>query len=112
MGARLAGRIVRFGLDVMSPVLHPVFRVLEKSYDFFFAPADLRMSWEAEKKFGGEISEKLAFLFNDYRGRLYADDTVTHPRPFDYAIAIVTADRLAFRFIRGRGELTVQITPD
>lgn len=42
-------------------------------------------------------------------GRLCHDETLKHPRPFDYAVAIVVLDELSLRFIRGRGEFTVQV---
>ena len=44
-----------------------------------------------------------------YSGRIVSDQTVAHPRPFDYAIVIVVLDDLSLRFIRGRGELRVQV---
>ncbi len=109
MRSRFAGRILRFGLDVLAPVLHPLFWTSEKIYDLLFGRADIRLSKEAEQKLSLEIRAKLEFLFDRYGGQLQNDETVGYPRPFDYAVVIVTLDAFSMRFIRGRRELTVQI---
>ena len=110
MSSSIASRIVKSGLVVMSPILVPMFWLLGKTYELFFGRADLRMSKDAEEKLGHEILAKLRFLFDDYNGRLSGDYTLKHPRPFDYASAIVELDSFNLRFIRGRGEFRVQLS--
>jgi hypothetical protein len=70
------------------------------------------MSREADKNLGDEILSELRFLFDSFGGNLSDDMTIKHPRPFDYALKIVTLHGFSLRFIRGRGELTVQIATE
>jgi hypothetical protein len=112
MAQGITSKIVQLGLRVMSPILVPLFWVLEKSYSVVFGHVDLRMSREADKNLGDEILSKLRFLFDSFGGNLSDDETIKHPRPFDYALKIVTLHGFSLRFIRGRGELTVLIAPE
>jgi hypothetical protein len=109
MARKLSAKLFISFLEMMKPVFIPLFWVGGKIYKLTFGRVDLRMSKEAEEKFGHEILASLPFLFDSFRGRLCADTTVKHPRPFDCAIAIVALDEFSLRFIRGRGEFRVQI---
>jgi len=109
MRPKFGPTIVKFGLQVMTPVLVPLFWIMDKAYKVCFGRAELRMSKEAEEKLGHEVLSDLPFLFDDYGGRLCSDETVKHPRPFDYAVVLVALDSLSLRFIRGRGEFQVQM---
>ena len=108
---KLSARILLFGIEVMKPILVPLFWVLDKTYELFFARGDLRMSKEAEEQLGREIQSKLPFLFSDYGGQLcpYA---LEKARPFDYAVTKVVFRDFSLSFTRGRGDFQVRVAPN
>jgi hypothetical protein len=106
---RLSAKIFLTGLELMRPILLPLFWVMEKTYDLLFGRSDPRSSKAQEEQLAQEVRENLPFLFDHYGGRIESDETLKHPRPFDYAVAIVSLDALSFRFFRGRGEFRVQV---
>jgi hypothetical protein len=107
---KLSARILLFSIQMMKPVLVPLFWVLDKTYDFFFARSDLRMSIQAEEQLGRDIQSKLPFLFDECGGQLIPY-TLKKPRPFDYAVTRVVFPYFRLQFIRGRGEFRVRIAP-
>ena len=110
MERSLKVRALGFILEVMKPILVPLFWVMDKTYDFLFAASDLKMSIEAERQLGGEIQSKLPFLFSDYGGRLSPFE-LKKARPFDYAVTRVVLPEFRLQFTRGRGEFRVHIAP-
>jgi len=111
MKRKLSARIFLTGLELMKPILVPIFWALGKAYNVLFGPSDLRSSHSSEEQLRQKIRENLSFLFDEYGARIESDQTLPHPRPFDYAVVITSIQGLAFRFIRGRGEFTVQVSP-
>jgi hypothetical protein len=113
MSRKLSGGIIfKTVLDLMRPILVPVIWAVEKTYAALFGHRDLRLSKEDDERLAQEIRSNLSFLFDDYGARIVPDETLKHPRPFDYAVVIVSLDELSFRFIRGRGEFRVQVVPN
>jgi len=111
MKRKLSARIFLTGLELMKPILVPIFWALGKAYNVLFGPSDLRSSHSSEEQLRQKIRENLSFLFDEYGARIESDQTLPHARPFDYAVVITSIQGLAFRFIRGRGEFTVQVSP-
>ncbi len=95
-------------LELMKPIVL-VGSLLEKIFKPLLLPRAIRSSTARENQLALEIQQYLAFLFDEHHGRIVRDESVQHPRPFDYASVIVAADDLLFRFFRGRGELRVQV---
>lgn len=112
MAKRKQNTILVTVLQMARPILIPIFWGMGKAYEALFGGSDLRSSRSSEAQFEQAIRENLRFLFEDYSAGITSDETIKHPRPFDYAIAIVSAGGLAFRFIKGRGEFRVQIAMD
>ena len=83
--------------------------LIEKIAKPFLGPRAIRASIQRQNQFAEEIQQELPFLFNEHKGRVAADESLRHPHPFDYAVVIVQLDDFWQRFIRGRGELAVQV---
>jgi len=104
----------RFWRCVLTPLLWPLVLVgfgIEKTCDFVFRGRNVRLSMEDEQRLATEIQRDLAFLFDEYRGRIVPDESVKHPQPFDFAFVIIALDDLLFRFFRGRASLEVWVAP-
>jgi hypothetical protein len=95
-------------LELMRPIVL-IGSIIEKIGKPFFGPRAIRASIQREHQFAEEIRQQLPFLFNEYNGRIVADESLAHPHPFDYAVVIVELENFCLRFIRGRGELAVQV---
>lgn len=72
---------------------------------------DGRMSRQGQNRLAQEIRQALPFLFSQYKGRVVPSEGIIFPEPFDYSTVTVLTDDLLIRFIRGRGELGVNIAP-
>jgi hypothetical protein len=105
MSNRFERRLV---LELMRPIVLIV-SLIEKIGKPFFGPRAIRASIQRERQFAEDIQQKLPFLFNEYDGKVVADESLKHPRPFDYAVVIVELENFCLRFIRGRDELRVQV---
>ena len=103
-------KVLGFVIEVMKPILVPLFWIMEKAYDFLFAASDLRMSVELQQRFETDVQRELPFLFSDYGGRLTPYE-LKKARPFDYAVARVALREFRLQFTRGRGECRAHIAP-
>jgi len=91
---------------------------IEKVYNFAFWKSNVRLSMENEKRLACDIAQSIPFLFREYAGVFVPIDSIEepvpkslqHPRPFDYAVVVVAVEDLLVRFIRGRGDIGVQVT--
>jgi hypothetical protein len=65
----------------------------------------------ADGKLGRDIQNNLPRLFNVHSARLVRNDESEYsdPRSFDYAIATVATPDLQLRFVRVRGEFSVDV---
>jgi hypothetical protein len=106
---KLGYRILIFCLEVMKPILSPVFWVLDKIYDVFLRPGDLRRTRERNEKFGCEVQSNLAFLFTEHGGAL-TPCPVKEPG-HGYGVARVVLPQFILEFIKGRGDFQVRIAP-
>lgn len=61
-------------------------------------------------QFSAEIQERIPILFSDYGARI-VPDTEEYPRAFDYVVVTVAIENMLLRFIQGRGEFRVHVTP-
>ncbi len=101
----------RWVIAVVTPPAM-VFKVVAVNiYRLLFGRLDVRASRQRESQLALEIQRDLSFLFNEHGAKVIQDASVRYPRPFDYAIVNVALDSLFLRFIRGRGELRVQVAP-
>lgn len=96
---------------VLVPLFGPPVWILGKLSGAVFNPGLVRNSKKREDQLVLTVREDFAFLFDEYGGRVVPDEGVKHPRSFDYAIVVAVPDDLPFRlrFIRGRGELRIQV---
>jgi hypothetical protein len=103
-------RVLGFIIEVMKPILVPLFWIMGRVYDFLFAVSDLRRSIQAGQELGSEVQRELPFLFSDYEGRLSPYE-LKKGLPFDYAGTRVVLPEFSLEFTRGRGEFRVHIAP-
>ena len=82
-----------------------------KVYKLLFGRYDVRLSKGHEDQLANDLQRDLPFLFVQYGGKVGRGETGKYPRAFDYAVVIVDLDNLLFRFVRGRGDLEVQVAP-
>jgi hypothetical protein len=75
----------------------------------FFGRADKRLAQRQQDQLAIEIQQNLTFLFTEYGARIVPNTGLRFPPGFDYAIVTVEVGDVLFRFIRGRGDLDVQI---
>ena len=94
---------------LIVPLFGPPVWVLVKIYDLLFGPGELRRSKKREDRLARAVREDFLFLFNEYGAEIVPDAGTRHPQPFDYAMVIVVVGDLRLRFIRGRGELRIQV---
>ena len=105
----MSGRFTRWMvLEVLKPVVLAG-NLLGMGWRVLFAGRDLKLSRTREEDFAKEIRAQVPFLFEKYQGSVVLDETVKHPRPFDYASVVVAVDNFLVRFFRGRGELRVHV---
>ncbi len=66
----------------------------------------------ADKRFGEDIRANLPRLFFEHEAEIAQNDASEYggPRSFDYAVATVVTPDLDLRFIRVRGEFSVDIS--
>jgi hypothetical protein len=103
---------------LVKPVVVCVGTPVERAYNLFSWERAVRSSIGRENQLSSEIKQELPFLFSAYAGTIVPIESIEmpvpkslqHPRPFGYAVVIVKVDDVLFRFIRGRGELAIQIT--
>jgi len=118
MGRSMLNRLWR---RVLIELLRPFVLIgvgIEKVYNFAFWKSNVRLSMENEKRLACDIAQSIPFLFREYAGVFVPIDSIEepvpkslqHPRPFDYAVVVVAVEDLLFRFIRGRGDIGVQVT--
>jgi hypothetical protein len=109
MSRKRNGQMFKITLELLRPILAPMFWVLERGYKILFGRRDVRLSMEEEERLASEIRTALSFLFDEQGGKIVRDYAVQYPTPFDYAFVIVVLDDLRFRFFRGRGELRAYV---
>jgi len=79
-------------------------------YSLLFARAEQRRARTREEQLAQGIRSNLPFLFSDYNAEIIPNgEDITFPPPFDYAVVTVALSGLLVRFLRGRGELAVQL---
>jgi hypothetical protein len=103
-------RLLKFCLEVAKPILQPVFWILDKIYDVFLRPGDLRRTRERNEQFGHEVQSSLPFLFTEHGGVL-TPYPVKEPSPFDYGITRVVLPQFVLQFVTGHGDFQVRIAP-
>jgi hypothetical protein len=97
--------------DIVTPPARVLIFVAGNIYRLLFGRLELRSSIQREKQLALEIQRDLSFLFDEHSATIVPDERVKHPRPFDYAMVNVALDSFFLRFIRGRGELRVEVAP-
>jgi hypothetical protein len=107
----MSNSIQRWIVQEMMRPLVMVGSALGKVDELLFGRYHIRSSKKREHQFAQEIRRDLPFLFNEESGATVPDNTVKHPRPFDFASVTVDLDDLRFRFFRGRGDLRAWVAP-
>jgi hypothetical protein len=107
---KLGYKVFSFCLAVMKPILAPIFWILDKIYDVFFRPGDLRRTLEGNEKLGQEVQSNLPFLFAEHGGML-SPYAVKKPYSFDFAATRVVLPEFILQFSRGRGDFRVLVAP-
>jgi len=110
-------RVTRWMVEeLVRPIVVTVGSGVEKIYDLIFRERNIRASIERENQLASEIRLHLGFLFREYSAAVVPIETVErakvstqHPRPFDWAFAVVALDDLVLKFFRGRGDLCVWV---
>lgn len=98
----------RFLMATLKPPLEVIRFVIETTYKALFGRHDIKLSKQHEDDLVQDLRQDLGFLI-DQGGRIFSDTTLKHPRAFDYAVVIIGVGAIFFRFLRGRGELRVQV---
>jgi hypothetical protein len=115
----MTSRLTHWALEELArPVAVGIAFVIETLYNLFFRERDIRLSIEGDRQLAYEIRRDMPFLFNEHSASQIALESIynplpesfQHPRPFGYAVVIFLVDDLLFRFLRGRGELDIQVT--
>jgi hypothetical protein len=84
-------------------------RVVGKLYRLFLGWLDRPLAKQHEKRFREEIRNQLRFLFDDHAARVIANDGCPFPPSFDGAYVTIAVEPLLLRFIRGRGDFSVNV---
>lgn len=82
---------------------------MKSIYTVIWGRADKRLALKQQERLATEIQEQLFFLFKDYGARIVPNIGIRFPPPFDYAVVTLEVGELLFRFVRGRGEIDVQV---
>ena len=88
---------------VVSAILVPPYKLL-------FGWSDNRLGRKYEKRLVRDIKLSLPFLFAEFGGKTIPNDR-QYPAAFDYVVTTVALRCFCIRFIRGRGELRVDVGP-
>ena len=70
---------------------------------------DAPIARKHEREFAREIREGLPFLFEKHSAEIVPNEGVRFPPPFDYALVTIAVGHLLIRFVRGRGELRIDV---
>jgi hypothetical protein len=104
--------LLRFVILVLiRPVLKVVGAIFSPIYRFLFEGFDNQTHKKLHERLCQGIRQNLPWLFDRY-GAKVIPNTRPYPRAFDYAVVTVSAERMLFAFIQGRGELRVEIAPE
>lgn len=70
-----------------------------------------RRANRTQGEFAREIRRTLPWFFDEY-GAQEIPNTRKYPKAFDYVVVTITAEKVLFAFIRGRGELRIDVAPE
>ncbi|HVM92153.1 MAG TPA: hypothetical protein VMT67_05035 [Terriglobales bacterium] len=102
---------------LLERLLNPIFAPVKDFFHQFSREGEIERSIVEENRLASEVKQNFPFLFDNYAGNIVPlrsemKDVPTYlqrPTFFDYAVVIVATGEVLFRFLRGRGELSVQI---
>lgn len=102
----------RLLIELLRPVAVPIGIAAKGLYWLLFGWwLDKYQGRRGEKQLLQDVENALPFLFAEYNGRVVPNEGVQFPEPFDCATITVALENLLFRFVRGQGELGVNIAP-
>jgi hypothetical protein len=107
----VGGEFNKVVVSIGRPPLVALRFVISKIYSLLFGAADRRSATIHANQLAGDVRNNLPFLFTEYGAELIPTDSHRFPPPFDYALVTVGLSDLLFRFVRGRGSLSVQVAP-
>jgi hypothetical protein len=103
--------LLRFVILVLiRPVVRALVAIVSPIYRVLFGSFGDRAYRKLQEKLEHDVRENLAWLFEKYEGKVISN-TQDYPRAFDYATVTVSVRQILIRFIRGRGELRVDVAP-
>ncbi len=105
----MANRSNQWIVSLVRPPLMVLGFIAKAIYSLFFWRADKRLAQKHQEMLAASVKAELSFLFNEYDGVIIPNQGVPFPPGFDYAIVTLEVGELLFRFIRGRGDLDVQV---
>jgi hypothetical protein len=103
-GAKWWYPLEQAGWTIVASIVVPLYKLL------FGWWLDKHFVRKHERRLVADVSLSLRFLFTDLGGRVVPNDR-EYPPIFDYAVVIVGLSSFYIRFIRGRGELRVDVGP-
>jgi len=102
----------RSALFLLRPLVVMVGLALGGAYKLFFGWwLDERRHRKDEENFKKDLQAKVPNLFTKLGGKFVPNDR-EYPRAFDNVAVSVSVQGIVFRFIRGRGDFTVDVAPE
>jgi hypothetical protein len=98
-------------IAVETAIAKTLVAIVGPLYRFFFGWVDRRLARKQEQRLAADIKLSLRFLFTTEKGCIVPNEGVPFPPAFDYAFVTVRLDNLFIRFMRGREELRVSVSP-
>jgi hypothetical protein len=102
----------RFAVFVLRPIILMFGLVIGGAYKLIFGWwLDERSDGKLEDNFKKDLRAKVPALFSEFNGKFVPNDR-KYPRAFDYVVVSISVQGMVLRFIRGRGEFTVDVAPE
>lgn len=100
---------VRLVIAIIRPPLLVIGFVVGHLYDLCFGWLDKRLARQHEQRFAEDIRANLSFLFSEHAAEIIPNEGTPFPPPFDGAYVTVAVGNLLLRFVRGRGDFSVEV---
>lgn len=97
--------------NIVRPIGQPIYWLARGIAWLLLGSLDKHLGRKGQRRLAKDVEAALPFLFWHYHARFVPNEGVRFPEPFDYATATLALDDVLLRFIRGRGELGVNIAP-
>jgi len=102
---------------LLERMLRPLFAPIKDFFHAYSPEGLIERSIAEENRLASEVKQSFSFLFDNYAGNIVplrsemkdVPRYLQRPTFFHYAVVIVATGEVLFRFLHGRGELSVQV---